>query len=48
MFCTNIHKGSDWQGEVNNITDHPKTTLEDVNCSNGVVSFGVTVYEQPC
>ena len=34
MSCTNKHKGSDWQGEVNNITDHPKTTLE-VNCSNG-------------
>ena len=29
MFCTNKHKGSDWQGEVNNITaaGHPKNYI---------------------
>ena len=48
MFCTNKHKGNDWQGEANYITDYPAITMEEVNCANGVVSFVETIYEWPC
>ena len=39
VFCTNKHKGCDWQGELNNITRHLSNDsngceFERINCSN--------------
>ena len=43
VFCSNKERGCEWQGEINNISDHLKNSVgclfEEVACSNNCENF---------